>query len=173
MRRQRWVLVVVAVAAICVRGSETEDSPTVGEFVPAKLIEQENSTFPVTERRAGREASVRVSFCIASDGAVKDPIVVGSSGVEALEREALRAIRTRRYAPATFDGRPVEQCLNGALFIFRLDPVQRSARTKFINKWKRVSAAIASGRHDDALRGLSHLEPLNNYETAHLTLHLG
>lgn len=170
MRRHGWVLAVVAVAAGSVRGSETADSHTAGEFVPAKLIEQEQSTFPVTERRAGREGSVRVSFCIAADGAVKDPIIVGSSGAEAFEREALRTIRTRKYAPATFDGRPVEQCLNGALLMFQIDPVQRAARTKFINKWKRVSAAIASARHGDALTGLSHLEPLNNYETAYLTL---
>lgn len=170
MRRLVGALAIAALYADGAHGAGVDVESADGVLIPAKLLEKEISNFPPTERRAGREGWVRMSFCVGTDGAVRNPIVVASSGVGAFEREALRTLGTRRYAPATLDGGPVEQCLNGVLLMYRFDSTAKGARTKFVNRWKRVSAAIAAGRLDDASRGISSLEPLNIYESAFLAL---
>jgi TonB family protein len=57
-----------------------------------------------------------VAFYIETDGSVKDPVLLRSSGDAAIDKDALDCITQRSYVPAMQNGRPVEVRLSEVLF---------------------------------------------------------
>jgi TonB family protein len=167
MRRHEGKFALAAVVAL---GAMLGGVSAASVYVPARAIEREPPSFPLGARIEAREGWVRTSFCVDSTGAVRDPVVIASSGGAPFEREAVRAVRKWTYAPATLDGRAVEQCFTGALVVFQLTPVEPGARTTFVSQWKRIRKDIAAGRAEAAAKSLSRLEPWNNYEYTHATM---
>ena len=64
--------------------------------------------YPRSARRRGHEGDVTLEITVAADGSVSDAEVAASSGHEELDRAALQAMCTARFAPATADGMAVE-----------------------------------------------------------------
>lgn len=64
--------------------------------------------YPSSSRRRGEAGTVVVEAEVNSLGKVTRAVVAESSGYEALDREALRAMREAHFSPATRDGEPVE-----------------------------------------------------------------
>lgn len=76
---------------------------------------------PAWPARAGWiEGQVVVSFTISATGAVKEPVVVSSSG-SMFHRAAIRAILKYRYKPRVVDGQPVEVTGVTKTVVFKLD----------------------------------------------------
>ncbi|QSX40799.1 energy transducer TonB [Shewanella cyperi] len=63
--------------------------------------------FPVSVARRGKSGWVNISFTIAENGKVRDPKIIDSSGVKAIEEASLLALKDWRYAPKFVDGKPV------------------------------------------------------------------
>ena len=60
--------------------------------------------YPRSARRRGHEGRVTVEACVDADGGVSDAEVAVSSGHGELDRAALGAVMSARFAPATEDG---------------------------------------------------------------------
>jgi TonB family protein len=67
-----------------------------------------NAWYPPVAIRKKISGTVTVQFLITTDGAVKDPKVIRSSGNDALDDSALRCVPHWRYLPAKQNGQPVE-----------------------------------------------------------------
>ena len=76
-------------------------------------------TYPRAARRRGHEGCVEVEIVVTEDGSVTEEHVVASSGHAELDKAAMEAVRTARFAPATETGLAVRGRLR-LTFDFRL-----------------------------------------------------
>lgn len=105
-----------AIAAIAAAenqpGTETQDVPDRIASFPGGDVRMmqflvENIHFPENVDFDGRKRCV-VSFTIGADGKVSDPQVILSTGIEALDAEALRVVSTMPdFEPAIENGTPI------------------------------------------------------------------
>jgi TonB family protein len=63
--------------------------------------------YPAVARRCGWEGTVLLELRVLADGRVAEVSVADSSGHEALDEAAVRAVRQWRFEPALCLGRPV------------------------------------------------------------------
>ena len=108
--------------------ASTQLLPTSVAATPLIRIEPR---YPAALARAGREGWVQLSFVIAKDGSVIDPIIADSSGSRGFERAALSVVKKWQYSPAMVDGEAIEQCQNKVQLDFKLDTSAQRVRRKF------------------------------------------
>jgi len=65
--------------------------------------------YPIQARQKRIEGWVDVQFTVASDGSVRDPIVLNAEPKAIFDREAIRAVKGWKYNPKVEDGKPVER----------------------------------------------------------------
>jgi protein TonB len=75
--------------------------------------------YPRAARLAGQEGRVVVRVQVAADGSASSVHVVTSSGTEALDAAAVRAVRGWQFRPATRHGQPVADAVEVPV-VFRL-----------------------------------------------------
>ncbi len=99
--------------------------PNQAEAIRAMM---ESVVYPQAARAAGVEGRVIVQFTVDETGAVADPVVVRGVG-SGLDEEAVRAIRTLRFAPGEQEGKvvPMQMALP---VTFRLGGEKTGAATK-------------------------------------------
>ena len=85
-------------------------TPGPGVVMP-RIQVRPRPTYPAAARSARKEATVVVRVLIDENGRVDDAELKSKEVGFGLDREALRAARTARYAPATKDGVPVKMWL--------------------------------------------------------------
>jgi len=86
--------------------------------VPQVRIEPD---YPESARAHGIEGWVKFSFTVASDGSVKDVVILDAQPSRIWDSATIRAVSTWKYQPAIRDGRPVEQAGVVAVYRFELD----------------------------------------------------
>jgi protein TonB len=64
--------------------------------------------YPIQARQKRIEGWVDVQFTIATDGSVRDPVVLNAEPRGIFDRSALQSVKGWKYNPAIEDGRPVE-----------------------------------------------------------------
>ncbi len=72
-------------------------------FVSPKPSYQPKPKYPAIARRRGVEGSVILEIFVANDGRVTQAMVIESSGSSALDRAALKTIKTWRFPPSQFN----------------------------------------------------------------------
>ncbi len=80
--------------------------PSVSHLVPSKLLHSQAPMFPETARRFHLSGTVVLSAKVGTDGKVKSVTVV--SGPAVFQANAISAVKSWRYRPATLDGEAVE-----------------------------------------------------------------
>lgn len=96
------------------------DPALKGETVSAVLLADPSPEYPEGARRRRQEGEVVVDVEIAPDGAIRDVTVKESSGVDALDRAAMKAAWSARYRPALVAGEAVA-ARDRIRFVFRLE----------------------------------------------------
>jgi hypothetical protein len=111
---------------------------------------------------------------VGTDGMVIDPIVEDSSGVAAFEKTAIRSARGYRYSPATWNGKPVEQCAAKIKFNFYIDHRNpRVARSSFKKTYRAAVDLVEEKRTAEAEAALDEMMTKGawtNYESSKLWL---
>jgi TonB family protein len=102
---------------------------------------------------------------VSPAGEAYEIAVTESSGGEAFEREALKALRRSKFIPATLEGKPVDAGFT-AKITFVLDGRSR-ARAKFIQNFESLTQAIEAGDKAAADAHLATLNGENLYELAY------
>ncbi|MBF7071827.1 energy transducer TonB [Glaciecola sp. MH2013] len=99
-------LLTVQVSTLAQAQTATEANST---FKRATPLERTPPSYPEDASEEGIEGWVRFSYNINENGKVErgDVRLIGSSGVRSFEAEALIALRSWDYNPATLDGEPV------------------------------------------------------------------
>jgi TonB family protein len=64
--------------------------------------------YPLSAIRAGEEGNVAVGFFIKTDGTIRAPFILRSSGFPDLDHAALTCARRFVYKPAMHNGKPIE-----------------------------------------------------------------
>jgi protein TonB len=64
--------------------------------------------YPRSAARANQQGDATVAFWIKTDGTVRDPVILTSSGHDALDNAALACVAGFHYQPATQNGQPIE-----------------------------------------------------------------
>lgn len=170
MRAQRSVVASLVLLVSCPVAIAQEPAlPTGQTYVPAQLIERAAPTYPANALYAAKEGWVMLSFVISPTGEVTEPMIEDSSGVEAFERAALRAIQRWKYAPAMQDGEPVEQAMTKTQIRFQLQDGPEGASWAFVNKYRRIARFIDAGDLEAAGELITEIEfgeRTNLYEDA-------
>lgn len=93
--------------------SSPTPSPALAEVAPTAAVWQGGGLanpaplYPRSARLAGQEGRVVLRVQVAANGSVASLHVVESSGTDALDASAVRAVRDWRFRPATRAGHPV------------------------------------------------------------------
>ena len=69
-------------------------------------------------------------------------MIFDSSGIKALDRAALRAIKQWKYNPAMVDGEAIEQCQNKVQSDFKIKNPKKAVRRKFRSAYIKVRKAL-------------------------------
>ena len=152
--------------------------PTLQGGTRAQPLKSVYPDYPDSAKALGQEGWVVLSFAVKPDGRVADPVVEDSSGLAAFEKAALRSIIRQRYEPATWNGKPIEQCAARQRYIFQIRRPGRSdrpigARSSFIREYKAAAELAEANKPDAAEEKLDQLTKggaWNNYEAARLWL---
>ena len=76
------------------------------QVIAPRALSQSLPSFPEEARRAGVQMVATVKYTVREDGTVGDVVVV--KGHPLLDAEIVRAVSAWRFAPATFEGRPIK-----------------------------------------------------------------
>jgi protein TonB len=76
--------------------------------------------YPMRARQSKIEGYVDVEFTVASNGSVKNAVVLGAEPSNIFERAALQAVSNWKYSPRIEDGRPVECAGTKVRIAFRM-----------------------------------------------------
>ena len=93
------------------RTSASATSPSVGQAFSVSIGRPHvcsSEYYPEISRRLGEEGTTTVTFRITTEGTVKDPRILTSSGSDRLDQAALACVATWRYEPALKEGIPIE-----------------------------------------------------------------
>jgi TonB family protein len=128
-------------------------------YVSAKLLNRSNPDYPAGALHSGKEGWVMLSFVISPTGDVTEPMIEDSSGIEAFEQAALRAVQHWKYTPATLDGTPVEQAMVKSRIFFQIESSDApGASPSFISKYRRIVRATNDGDFAAAAELITELE---------------
>jgi protein TonB len=86
---------------------------------PPTALNRITPIYPRSARRKGREGRVTLDVRVSPEGNVADATIVETSGFADLDRAALDAASSARFAPATKDDAPTEGCVR-LTFDFKL-----------------------------------------------------
>jgi TonB family protein len=128
-------------------------------YVPAQPLVRRNPDYPTNALMSNQEGWVMLSFVISPEGEVTEPMIEDSSGVEAFERAALRAIERWTYTPATENGEPVEQAMVKTQIVFQLENnTEPGASQAFVSKYRRLARFVNEGDFAAAEQLITELE---------------
>lgn len=126
-------------------GGDATDATTMHRGTSAKPVKRIAPNYPRSELAHGRQGWVQLSYVVTADGEIVDPVVENSSGSGAFEREALRTVNTWSYEPATWDGKPVQQCHTRVMITFALEGAGTAVTKKFYRRYKKIDKKIDDG----------------------------
>jgi TonB family protein len=137
---------VAAVTSLTARvGAQEGDGGAIDRYTAPVPIERFEPRYPEEAMQRGREGWVIVSYIVAEDGNVIEPMIEDSTGDAAFEDAALAAVRRWRYEPATANGAPVEQSMTRARIVFALQGAEPGVSREFRRNLDQIEAALAAG----------------------------
>ncbi len=139
-------------------------------FTPPVRIQAKAPTYPFARRRSATEGWVAVNFMVDPKGAPYDITVNTSSGDEAFERAAVRAVEKWRYEPAVFQGQPIDAG-QAARITFQLSG-EAGATEKFVKAWQWYQKGKEQNDAERMARNFERMENTNRnlYEEAYYQL---
>lgn len=135
-------------------------------LVPAKQIERSAPIYPRKALREGRQAWVRVAYCIDESGATQNVTVLDSVGTERFNKAAVNAVKRWRYEPALIDGQPSWQSRNQTIISFAIDGRNRGGSRRFVKQFKKIRGFLDEQNFEEADNLFWHV-----YETFDLSLY--
>ena len=127
------------------------------------LVEHPLPDFPKSELIRGREGWVLLSYAVLDDGSVFSPVIEASSGSEAFNEAATKAVSRWRYLPG-------EAQTDKVLLHFVYERKQPYVSKKFFARDRKVHAAIDKGELDKAqelINGMRAKDDLTAVELAY------
>ncbi len=156
----------VALGCMLATMGSAEDAP-LNVFVGPKFKEPRAALYPRSEQIRGREGWVNVNFMIDPAGIPYEAVVTDSTGNEAFEKAALKAVAKWQFEPASINGVPIDAGYNQKIR-FQLTGPGKGARREFVRTYKQLIQAISDQEKAAADALLASLDVENLYEDAFL-----
>ena len=138
-------LLLVSFVACSVAAAQDAGELEASKYTPASPLERRSPVYPSVALSSRQEGWVMMSFVISPTGDVTEPMIEDSSGIEAFERAALRAVEGWKYTPATEDGEPVEQAMVKTRIQFQMEDKASGASPAFTSKYRRIAGLVNKG----------------------------
>jgi TonB family protein len=159
----------VLVASLALGAGAQQAVPDTETYIEPRILERENPVYPGTAAMNRREGWVVLSYVVTTEGAVTEPMIEDSSGSEAFERAALRAVTSWKYSPATNNGQPVEHAMTKTRIQFQLEDGVDGVTPGAMRKFRQISSLMDEGKFAEAEPLVAELEfgeRANLYEDA-------
>jgi len=160
--RVAFALCAAAFAALSV-ASVAQDLPQVHvlacetgcpKWVAPKPVGEHRSYFPTGEKNAfpqfRAEAFAVIRFTITPEGTVRDPVLEKLVGPQDFADNAIEAVKTWRYQPATADGVPTAANWRTEVAYF-FSPPESGARDATYYAYKKAQGLIGEKKYDEAI----------------------
>lgn len=121
---------------------ETAAEPLAHLGTVAKPVKRTAPIYPKSLLDRGQQGWVKLSYVVTESGEVIDPVVEESSGPRAFERAALKTVQRWSYEPATWDGKPVQQCQTKVMISFAIEGSEATVSRRFYNRYYKIEKAI-------------------------------
>jgi TonB family protein len=168
-RLPRNVAAPVLVASLALGAGAQQAVPDTETYIEPRALERVNPDYPSSAQMNRREGWVLLSYVVSTEGTVTEPMIEDSSGSEALEQAALRAITSWKYSPATNNGQPVEHAMTKTRFTFQIEDGAEGATPAAMRKFYQISRHMNDGNFAEAEPFVAELEfggRANLYEDA-------
>lgn len=152
-RSPRSLAALILVSSLASAAPAQGPSPDAETYIVPRILERTNPVYPGVALTQGKEGWVVLSFVVSPEGTVTEPMIEDSSGSEAFERAALRAVENWTYSPATQDGQPVEHAMTKSRITFQLEGNDDGVTPEAMRKFRRISSLIEE-------RNFAEAEPL-------------
>jgi len=151
--------------------------PTDGAAVPIEVFQGPRPKFkdfrlpdyPGGEKLDRNEGWVQLCLMVDAGGQTYEPAIMRSSGNKVFDHEALKAVRSLTFEPASLNGKPVDSGYE-IKFKYRLSPPADGARPEFVRNYNALMKATAANDKAAADAALSKLHVSNLYEDAYFGL---
>jgi TonB family protein len=108
-------------------------------------IDRSQPRYPEEALQLGREGWVIVSYVVAEDGSVIEPMIEDSTSDQAFENAAIDAVGRWRFEPATLNGEPVEQSMTRVRIVFAMQGVEPGVSRDFRRNLEEIQAGLGAG----------------------------
>jgi len=145
----------------------TVDTSALATGSPAMPIARPNPRYPLAALNKGAEGWVQLSYVISPAGSVSEVVVEDVVGPAAIENAAVEAVKKWTYTPATWEGKPVEQCSNQIILRFMIErDSEPGARPSQVNAYRAITRLLEEDKLDEAWEKLGKVfeRDLNLYE---------
>ena len=149
------IIVLALAAAPEVQADDTQQAleaiiESSRKLVPAKSIERTAPKYPLAELRKGREAWVRVAYCIDESGETQNVSILDSVGGAKFDKAALATVKEWKFEPALIDGEPSWQSRNQVYISFALSGDNKGASKRFASQFKKLGKLIDKKELEEA-----------------------
>ncbi|NNK98886.1 MAG: energy transducer TonB [Xanthomonadales bacterium] len=140
----KFLVLLFCSAAVYAVGPEAGENvaEVLSKGTDAIPISNEPPAYPRRALQDGVEGWVIVRFEINEAGHAQDIEVLETSIDDYFDRAALEAAKTRRYQPATLNGKPVKQGNTQARYVFMIQGRDGGVSRAFLRAYKSASDAI-------------------------------
>jgi TonB family protein len=130
--------------------ADDKASTNLQRGIKAMPVQRAAPHYPSNELTRGRQGWVQLSYVVTTDGKVVDPVVQDSSGSPSFEKAALRAVQDWAFEPATWNGKPVQQCDTKVMLTFAIDGNIKKVSPKFSRLYRRIDKLLLDGELEAA-----------------------
>lgn len=120
------------------------------QLISAKQIEKSVPRYPAAELRRGRQAWVRIAYCIDESGSTQNVSVLDSVGDESFNKAAVRTVEKWKFEPALVDGQPSWQSRNQVVITFAIERGNEGASRRFAALFKKIGKLIDQEKLEEA-----------------------
>ena len=114
-------------------------------FTPSTAEKLIKPYFPRDEQYTLGEGWVVLNYCVNTEGQAEQILVQATTGTEAFERAAIKALKASRFQPATRGGAPVQHCDRRSKYTFEMDPPAKQARRSFARAYREARDYLEAG----------------------------
>lgn len=127
-------------------------SNAAAQVVAPVPVAQSPPESPVTRFGFPQEGWVSVRYSVLADGTTDNVTLIDKMPPQLVHRDAISAVESWVFRPATADGEPIDWHNNEAVILFDAEDVPAAPTPLFLQAYREVDALVAEGKLERALR---------------------
>jgi len=130
------------------------------QVVPPQPLVIEQPDPPTNRFGMPSEGWVIVRYSVLADGSTDNVTVFEKMPPMLIDRDAVDAVESWSFEPATADGTPIDWHNNEAVIVFDVDGAPPVPSPPFLTAWREVQTELTEGDPEKALRSSRNMHPI-------------